>query len=182
MDTMRLHMHAHQTCSDATTTTTATTTTRYPRSPDCRRPSGAVFSGPAPAPSPFPSTDPATPAGALAAQAVSMRAATFATQASVGSYVGERGGVELTPATSTSTASAAFFGFPAPFFVATASCTAAFSGLFFPVPFLIFLTFSAFLGACPPTLLSLHTCACVPPFFGMLPEPKKILFLYGTKL
>jgi hypothetical protein len=115
-----------------------------------------------------------------------MRAATFATHASVGSYVGERGPgdpggvkVERTPAS-------------AAFFVATAAF-AAFCGLGFPTPacpappcpapFLTaFLTPSAFLGAWPMTPLPLLTCACVPPFFGMLPEPKKILFLLRNKI
>jgi hypothetical protein len=32
------------------------------------------------------------------------------------------------------------------------------------------------------TPLPLLTCACVPPFFGMLPEPKKILFLLRNKI
>jgi hypothetical protein len=80
-----------------------------------------------------------------------MRAATFATHASVGSYVGERGPgdpggvkVERTPA---STASAAFFGFPVPFFVATAAF-AVFCGFVCPTLFFTaFLTPSAFLGA-----------------------------------
>jgi len=65
------------------------------------------------------------------------------------------------------------------------SLTDAFCGLVFPAPFLVaFLTVNAFLGAWPKTLLSLHTCACVPflPFFGMVPEPKNPSSFYGTKL